>query len=212
MQEERAKSMGLLEVVYVILLIALLAFVVFSAARPRIGLVDVTRLTTELGIKSRLTADAKGWEQEAREELAKLQQDFAAQRDRFRERLAQAATEKERTNIQLEFNEVTARFQQEARAIRDRLTEHGKEAFLELRARLQPSIDEVARDRRLWMVLDRSAGVLYAVRQTDITDEVIKRARVAFAKEFEAASSTMLPASLTGDTATAQDTPTGGKQ
>jgi hypothetical protein len=53
------------------------------------------------------------------------------------------------------------------------------------RARLQPFITEVARKRRLWEVHDRSLGVLYAIGQVDITDEVIKKAAPFFREQKE---------------------------
>jgi Skp family chaperone for outer membrane proteins len=184
MENSKQRNLSWLEVVYVVLLIVL-AFAVLSAARPRIGLLDVSRLATELGIRDRITADAREWETDARTDLKEIQQKFTEQSTSLRAQLAAAASDAEKEAIQKEFRAATAELQKESAAIRERLAVHGKEVFTEFRSRLQPFIDEVARRKRVWMVLDRSSGVLYAIRQIDITDDVVRQARPSFQAEAE---------------------------
>ena len=187
MQEAPKRGMSLSDIVYIVSLLVLLACVIFALNKPRIGLVDVNRLAKDLGIEERITADARDWDGRTRDEMKQLQDKFTTQTEPLRKRLSTAATDSEKEKIQNDLRAASQDVQKQAAALRERVVTHGREVYSEYRSQLQPFITQVARRRHLWLVLERSAGVLYAIGRVDITDEVTAAARPSFAKPTAAA-------------------------
>ena len=88
--------------------------------------------------------------------------------------------------------------------IKGRVQQHQQKILLTFRKRLNPFITEVSRKRKLWIVLDNSARLVYSTKQVDITDAVVEASRDLFDKQEslldvdEALASEDLPAELLG--------------
>jgi Skp family chaperone for outer membrane proteins len=183
MEEGSKKRVNLSEVAYIGMLVILLGVVIFYMGRPRIGLMDVGRVTRALGIESQVTTEAKEWEARALAEAKRLQQDFDEQTATLRRRMDEAGTAAEKEALQKEMRAANVTLQRDTGAVRERLNAHNREMLSSFRSRLQPFVDRVARRKHLWMILDRGVGVVYAGRQVDVTDEVVQAAKGGFDKE-----------------------------
>jgi Skp family chaperone for outer membrane proteins len=180
----------LLEIAYVLLLVVLLCLVVISMGRPRVGVLDAARLAKELGLDRQIAVDAREGEARAREEMQARQEKFNASAAELHQRMVAAADDAERRRIERGILAARDDLQREAALVRERRAAHASEALADLRSRLQPFIDQAARRRRLWIVVERAAGVLYATGQTDITSEVIRAARPSLLKDAAASDAT----------------------
>jgi len=155
---------------------------VVSIGRPRMGVLDGTRIARELGFESDFAADVKNWERRAAEDQKRAQQKLSEQTAALRQRLADAGTDEEKAALEKEAREADLAFQRESAALREQLRTYSRKAIASFRARLQPFVEKVARRKHLWVVVER-AGVVYAVQQADITEEVTAAARGAFDQE-----------------------------
>jgi len=183
MADEKKKSVGVFEVVYIALLVVLLALAVFFMGRPRIGVLDMTAVAKGVGVDETIIEDTREWQEMATGKVKKLQEQFDERGSSLRASLESAETDAEKEKAQEEMQEVTQEFYRQTAVVRGRLRKHRRDVVRTFRLRLEPFITQVARKKRLWLVLERSGRILYSRAQIDITDDVIEKARPSFRED-----------------------------
>jgi outer membrane protein len=179
MSETGSRPVRFYEVIYVVVLLALLVLSVYFMNPHRVGVLDVQRVARELGIDARVAAELKDKQDAARTRAQRLTQTFESQAADL-DRKLKAASGAEKEQLAAEFKAVQESFQQSIAVVRNDVRRHEAMIFGTFRKRLQPVVDQVARKRRLDIVVEPSATVIYVRKQVDISDDVIRRARSVF--------------------------------
>ena len=181
--EEDRKKWGAFEVIYIVMLAVLLVLAVFYMGKPKVGVIDLGRIAEEVGIEDKIVEDAEEWRDAAGVDLKELRDQYSALGKGIKDKALEAETEDEKLALQKDLNDATRQYYTETAKLRARVNKHQQAVLRTFRMRLDPFITEVARKRRVWLVLDRSARLVYATAQIDITDEVTEKAMPFFAEQ-----------------------------
>ena len=185
MAGEEKKAIGAFEVVYIVMLGALLVLAVFFMGKPRIGIIDLGRVAEEVGVEERIIDDAQQWRDTAGADLKKLKDQYKTLGQDIRAKADEAETDEEKAALKKDLTETVREYYSHSGRVRTRVRRHQQAVLKTFRKRVDPFVTEVARKRRLWLVLDRSARLVYATAKVDITDDVIEKAEPFFAKEMD---------------------------
>lgn len=185
MAGEEKKAIGAFEVVYIVMLGALLVLAVFFMGKPRIGIIDLGRVAEEVGVEERIIDDAQQWRDTAGSDLKKLKDQYKTLGQDIRAKADEAETDEEKAALKKDLTETVREYYSHSGRVRTRVRRHQQAVLKTFRKRVDPFVTEVARKRRLWLVLDRSARLVYATAKVDITDDVIEKAEPFFAKEMD---------------------------
>jgi Skp family chaperone for outer membrane proteins len=183
METHERKGIRWYEVVYVVVLIALLAASVYFMNPHRVGVLDVNRVARDVKIYERIAQADKAHQEQAVANLTQLQQAHAKRMEEFNKRL-KAAPAEAKDGIRAEMEAAQSAFQEKTGAIRQEVQRHQALMIATFRKRLQPFIDETARKRKLDVVLDPTVGLTYVRSRSDITDAVIKKCRSYFSQNL----------------------------
>lgn len=173
-QEKRTGSP--LDVVYIALLAILLVVAIFYIGKPRVGMIDLGRVAEELGVEEQIVRDAQQWREEATEDFQRLKDEYRAFGQGISARVAEAETDEEKMLLQKSLADATREYYASSAEVRNRVRQRQQSVLRVFREHLDPFVREVSRKRRLWLVLDHSARLVYATSKIDITDEVIEKA------------------------------------
>ena len=182
-EAKKKKPVGLLDLAYLLLLVVLLFYMVFHVGRPRVGVIDVLSVARGVGMGDRIGKDSELWRSRAAGGLQALQSRYGAQSKDLRATLAAATEEEEQARLRRELGETTGKYREEADAIRTEMRNHQRDVLETFRRRLQPFISEVARERRLRVILERRGNVAYALARVDVTADVIEKSRAFFEQQ-----------------------------
>jgi len=174
------KSLGLFEAVYIVMLAALLVLAVFFMGKPRVGVIDMAHVARELGVEERIAAAISGQREEAGSTLQGLRQEYTALGEGLKARIGELETDEEKEAVRRTWREATQQFRARRDDIRRDLQREQQAMLVTFRRRIAPIVSDISRKRRLWVVIDRSARLVYAMGEIDITDDVIKAAQPAF--------------------------------
>jgi len=194
MAGEQKKAIGAFEVVYIVMLGALLVLAVFFMGKPRIGVIDLGRVAEEVGVEQQIIDDAQEWRDTAGSDLKKLRDEYRALGKGIRLKAGEAETDEEKAALKKDLTETAREYYTHSARVRAGVRRHQQAVLRTFRTRVDPFVTEVARKRRLWLVLDRSARLVYAIAKVDITDDVIEKAAPFFAEEMD-----LIDAKLTED-------------
>ena len=184
------------EIVYIVILVVLFVYVALWANAPRVGVLDLRRLTNAVGMDTRMAKDYAEKQKEAQQKLSKVQAQIADATASLNKEL-QTATGAKREELVTQLAAIQRPFLEEATAIRNDAQRHRGQVLGTFRRRIQPSLEKVSRRRHLDVVMDPSVSVLYATRRVDITDEVVKDCKPLFKPDLPLIDLTLLPARTT---------------
>lgn len=157
-------------------IILIAAFVVCAVVvflmqyRPVVGLVDMPRLIRESGLRESIEARISAAERDLLESVRRRESEYVANR---RALTAQAERDDEA------LARLDRAFQQDVRQIQETIAARRQTVNAVLRQYVQPAAAQIARRRRLHMVLDASANTLYVTRQADLTEDLVPVLRAA---------------------------------
>jgi len=174
------KSLGLFEAVYIVMLAALLVLAVFFMGKPRVGVIDMAQVARELGVEERIANAIQEQREEAGSTLQGLRQEYAALGEGLKSRVAELETNEAKEELRRTWQEATQEFRAQRAGIQRDLQREQQAMLITFRRRIAPFVNEISRKRRLWVVIDRSARLVYAAGEIDITEDVVKKARAAF--------------------------------
>ena len=159
-------------------LLGMLVLVGFSA-KANIGFVDVNKViqTSSEGKKAKESIDADYTKKKAQLDKKKAEIDKLAQDLQARRKFMQEDTYKAKN---FEIQEMMGNFQKTVMESEAELREKQNSVVQPMLERLTKVTDRIAGEKKLDLVLDtKTPGVIFAKKELDITDEVIK----AFEKE-----------------------------
>jgi Skp family chaperone for outer membrane proteins len=150
-----------------------------------VGIINLGRVASELGVEQKIIEDAQKWRENAAEDFQKLKNEYQALGKGVQAKAAEAQSEEAKKALRQEVTEATKEYYESSAKVRARVARHQQEVLQTFRNRLDPFVREVSRKRRLWLVLDRSARLVYATSKIDITDDVIEKAKPTFVEQTE---------------------------
>ncbi len=177
------KSLGLFEVIYILMLAGLLIISVIYMGKPRIGIINLGQAAQELGVTPLIESDVSQWRELASGDLKKANAEYAAVSKGIKEKFAKATTDAEKQELKQQMNNITKEYSTRVLQIKARVQKHQVALLQTFRNRINPYIVKVAHKHKLWIVLDSSSRLVYATKQTDITDEVVAASRDFFSKQ-----------------------------
>ena len=197
--EQGGKSgMRWFQILYIVALVAVLATSGFFLNPHRVGVLDVNRVARETGIASRIDREYKARRQIAIERATKLQRDQAPRIEELA-RKVNAASGTEKALLQDEFVKAREEFEYGKLDINRDLQNYQNRLWMTFKKRLQPFIDITARKRKLDVVMDPSASVVYVRPAVDITDSVINVCRDYFTATLPLLEETRAVSPASGD-------------
>ena len=169
------------EVVYVVVLLALLVMSVFYMNPHKVVVIDVDRVVKEVGLVDRIKADREKLDVYKHGEV--LVEAFNTRMATLKPKLEEAKTQAEKDKIQSQMKQASEDLQKNLAPIQSALQSHEQNAVTTFRRHLQPYIARVAQKRRADIVIT-GATVLYAnVDKVDITADVVEACKGYFAKD-----------------------------
>jgi Skp family chaperone for outer membrane proteins len=179
------KSFGAFEVVYIVMLGALLLLAVFHMGKPRVGVIDLAAVARELGVDDQIEKEILDWRETAVSDLKGLKNEYTALGKGIKEQALTTESDEAKTELKQEFLDASRDYSRQTMEVRQRMQRHQQELLQTFRGRLDPFIMEVARKKHLWVVLDRSARMVYATSRVDISAEVVKNATSFFEQQTD---------------------------
>ena len=170
------------EVIYVVVLLALLVMSVFYMNPHKVVVLDVDRVVKEVGLVERIEADRKKLDVYMRGEA--MVQAYNTRMAALKPKLEEAKTQAEKDKVQAQIKQANEMFQQNLAPIQSALQAHEQNVIATFRRRLQPFIAKVAQKRRADIVLT-GPSVLYAnIAKVDITTDVVDACKSLFTKDI----------------------------
>lgn len=163
------------EILYALILVALLFFGLVLNRPYRVGVVDLEKVMSSLGISDVISEHRRVIQEDLKQTLSDLRSDYQQEYSTLTGQTESASSTDAGANSGMVALEAEARQQAGAAMMESRRVQ--QEALTEYRSRLQPYISEVANKRRLSLVLNRTSQALYVLRSIDVTQDVIDAAR-----------------------------------
>ncbi|MCK5528039.1 MAG: OmpH family outer membrane protein [Kiritimatiellae bacterium] len=177
------KSLGMFEIIYILMLAALLIVSVIYMGRPKVGIINLSRAAKDLGVTSLIEADLSNWRDIAAGDLKKMNAEYAAVGKGMKAKFDAATSDSEKAELKAQMSSMSREYSAHIIKIKGRVQLRQQKVLHTFRKRLNPFIIEVSRKRKLWVVLDNSARLVYSTSQVDVTDAVVAAARDSFAKQ-----------------------------
>ncbi len=170
------------EVIYVVVLLALLVMSVFYMNPHKVAVLDVDKVFKDVGLVQRIEADRKKLDAFNRGKA--MVQAYETRMAALKTKLEDAKTTAEKEKIQAQMKTAGEMLQQTLGPIQNTLQNHEANVVATFRRRLQPFIAKVAQKRRVDMVIYAGPSLLYVKSKVDITDDVIQASKDFFAKDM----------------------------
>lgn len=177
------KSLGMFEVVYILMLAVLLIVSVVYMGKPRIGIINLAIAAQELGVTPLIEADVTQWREIAAGDLKKVNEEYMAVSKGMKAEFDKAKSDEQKSELKKQMNAMSREYSARILKIKGGVQEHQQRILLTFRKRINPFITEIARKRKLWIVFDNSARLVYSTKQVDITGAVIEASRDLFFKQ-----------------------------
>ena len=170
------------EVIYVVVLLALLVMSVFYMNPHKVVVLDLDRVVKEVGLAERIEADRKKLDVFAHGQA--MVQAFKTRMATLNPKLEEAKTQAEKDKVQAQIKLANDDLQKSLAPIESTLKTHEQDAIATFRRRLAPFIAKVAQKRRADLVIT-GVTVLYAnIDKVDITSDVIEAFKPLYAKDI----------------------------
>ncbi len=180
---EKKKSLGMFEIVYILMLALLLIVSVIYMGKPRVGIINLALAAQELGVTPLIETDVSQWREIASGDLEKVNAEYQAISKSMKAEFDAATSDEQKIELKKQMNSMSREYSTRILKIKGRVQRHQQKVLLTFRKRLNPFIVKVARKRKLWMVFDNSARLVYSTKQVDITDAVVEAAQYLFDKQ-----------------------------
>lgn len=170
------------EVIYVVVLLALLVMSVFYMNPHKVAVLDVDRVFKEVGLVEKIEADRQKLEPYNRGQA--LVKAYNTRMTALKSKLDEAKTQVDKDKIQAQIKSANEMMQVSLAPIQTALQNHEGSVVSTFRRRLQPFVTKVAQKRRVDMVIYAGPSILYVKSNVDITSDVIKASKEFFAKSM----------------------------
>jgi Skp family chaperone for outer membrane proteins len=170
------------EVIYVLVLIALLGLSVLFMNPHKVAVLDVDRVFKELGMPQKIEKDRL--KMDAYVKGTSLVQAYNTRMGSLKEKLADAKTQAEKDKIQAQVKASSEQFQETVAPIQSSLQAYEAGVVATFRRRLQPFVAKAAQKRRVDVVMYAGPSLLYVRNKADITDDVIAASKTFFEKDM----------------------------
>ena len=167
------------EILYILALVAILGISIYFLNPHRVGVLDLPRVARSLGVAERMNTDDRAFQEDAFDRMTKLQKEKAPRINEL-SRKAKNATGSEKSLLEANFEEAQNELQLQINTIKGEAQRHQNQMVVTFRKRLQPHVEAIARKKKMDVILDPNAGVIYARSPIDVTDLVIAAARDSF--------------------------------
>ena len=195
------KSFGAFEVVYIVMLGALLLLAVFHMGKPRIGVIDLAGVARELGVDVQIEEEILSWRETAVSDLKGLKDEYTALGKGIKKQALSTESDDAKQSLKQELLDASRDYSRRSLEVRQRVQRHQQELLQTFRGRIDPFITEVARKKHLWVVLDRSARMVYATSRVDVSGDVVAQAKPFFDKQTDLLDPDLVSVDLTDDEA-----------
>jgi len=175
------RGAGIYEVVYILALVAVVLLVMFRPTH-RVGVIDMGRVATGLGIDRTINDDARATREAALAKVKRMEDAFKFRKGEL-DRKSKTAGDVEKDKLQGDLKAAEQAFQESVDAIRREVQGHDMTVLRSFRDRLNPAIQAEASKRGLDLIADRSVGFAYVRDSVDVTEAVIVRAKKTFPKD-----------------------------
>jgi Skp family chaperone for outer membrane proteins len=182
MEQSEKRQIRWYEIVYVLVLIALLGFGVMVMNPHKVAVLDVDRVFKELGLPQKIEKDRAKLDAYVRG--TSLLQAYNTRMNSLKEKLDAAKTQVEKDKIQGQVKAAHEQFQSTVAPIQSALQSYESNVVATFRRRLQPFVAKVAQKRRADIVMVAAPNMLYVRNKADITDDVIAAGKSFFEKEM----------------------------
>lgn len=170
------------EVMYVIVLIAVLVLGVWLMNPHRVAIIDVDRVFKDVGMLQKVEKDRQNSEVYLRG--VELVNAYNFRVEGLKTKLEAAKTAADKEKIQSQLKAAADSMQQSIAPIQSALQSRETAVVTTFRRRLQPFIVKVAQKRRMDVVLVAGPSVTYVQGKVDISEDVVKAAKDFFAKDM----------------------------
>ena len=182
METSEGRHIRWFEVVYVLVLLALVGLSVFFMNPHRVAVVDGDRLFKDVGMAQKV--------EKARQELdaykrgTSLVQAYNTRMKALKSKLEEAKTTAEKEKINAQIKTAGEMLQQSVGPMQAQLQQFDAAAVGTFRRRIQPFVVKVAQKRRLDLVIYAGPSILYYRNKADITDEVAAAGKSYFSQNL----------------------------
>jgi Skp family chaperone for outer membrane proteins len=170
------------EVIYVLVLVALLGLSVLYMNPHKVAVLDVDRVFKEMGMPQKIEKDRLKLDAYVRG--TSLLQAYNTRMGTLKEKMDAAKTQAEKDRIQAQVKASSEQFQQTVAPIQSSLQSYEAAVVATFRRRLQPFVAKVAQKRRADVVMFAGPNLLYVRGKADVTDDVIAACKSFFAKDL----------------------------
>ena len=179
MTEPGKSRIGWYDAVLLGLVVILLLGGIILMNPHRVGVVNMSKVANAVGMDVRMAQDGQALQQEAMQRVNMLQLEASKQSEMFTKQL-DGASDQKKQDIRAKLDGIQREFNGNIEAVRADVQKHIEQVNRTFHARLQPHIKSIASKRKLDVVVDLSASVLYVNGKVDITDDVIAACKSAF--------------------------------
>jgi len=180
MAEEKTKRL-VYDIAYLFVLAILIGVSIYFMRKPRVGVLDMNQVVIGLGIQNRIQDDDKRQQNESFVRLDALKEKLRVRLDPLNAQLDRATDEATKNKIKDQVVIVRREFQESAERIAQEYQRRREDLRRNIRAKIDPAIRDVARSRRLDVIIDAEGGrgIFYAHKRADVTSEVVAAVRKA---------------------------------
>jgi Skp family chaperone for outer membrane proteins len=162
------------EIVYAAVLVLLILFAVVTLRPTKVGVIDLDRAMEAVGLVTVVEDQRKEIRDHAADDLKLLRDEYNERRRILSERLGGAQNETERTEVERLIRDADYSLRTQANSIVSESQREQLELLAGYRVRLQPLVREVARRKRIDVVLTRGSHTLYIRAAADLTDALVE--------------------------------------
>ncbi len=142
--------------------------------KDRIGLLDLQKIMTELELESEFEESISAKEQSLSAKIEEQREQYENMLQSRRERMSEEVTEADISELTQFESRVNRQLQELMRRSQQELNEYRQELFNTFHERLQPMVEEIAREQNLDVVMLRRNMYLVSNEELDITDALIE--------------------------------------
>ncbi len=175
------RGAGIYEVVFIVALAAVVLLVVLRPTH-RVGVIDMGKVATGLGIDRTINDDARATREAAITKVKRMENAFKFRKGEL-DRKLKTATGAEQDKLQGDLKAAEQAFQESVDAVRREVQGHDMVVLRGFRDRLNPAIQAEADKRGLDLIADRTVGLAFIRDSVDVTAAVIERAKKTFPKD-----------------------------
>ncbi|MEI7880241.1 MAG: OmpH family outer membrane protein [bacterium] len=182
MEMNEGRKIRWYEVMYVVVLLALLAWSVFFMNPHKVAVVDVDRVFKDVGALQKIEKERQ--KLDAFVKATQLLQAYKSRMKTLQDKLSEAKTPGEKDKIMASMKAGDEQFSQSIAPLQNALQQFDNLAVASFRKRLGQFISQVAMKRGADVVLTTSPNLPFYQNKVDMTEDVVKASKDFFAKDM----------------------------